>query len=104
MKRNINVTFNFKLLLFLIFFPLKLDVSDSDEEKEDLKKFYLKFKGDMNKIMECVCCATLDDEERFSKILKELIDSGEIPDYPAFTKEPKRKKLARKRKVYINFW
>lgn len=74
------------------------DYKGSKEEKEDLKEAYLQSEGDMDEIMDSVMCATVDDEVRFTKILKDLIKKKEIPDYPAFTKESKAKKTARKRR------
>lgn len=53
----------------------------------------------MDDIIDTVLCATIDDEPRFTKILKGLIKKKEIPDFPAFSKEGKSKKNARKRKV-----
>lgn len=53
----------------------------------------------MDEIIDSVLCATIDDEARFTKILKGLIKKKEIPDFPAFSKEGKTKKSERKRKV-----
>lgn len=78
-----------------------LGILGSKEETEDLKEAYLQSEGDMDEIMDSIMCATVDDEVRFTKILKDLIKKKEIPDYPAFTKESKTKKTARKRRVGI---
>lgn len=53
----------------------------------------------MDDIIDTVLCANIDDEPRFTKILKGLIKKKEIPDFPAFSKEGKSKMKARKRKV-----
>jgi DnaJ family protein C protein 9 len=72
---------------------------DSAEELEDLKSAYVECEGDMDKIIDSVMCATIEDEARFEKILKRLIKKKELPDFSAFSKEGKAKKAARKRKV-----
>lgn len=72
---------------------------DSPEELNDLKSAYLDSEGNMDEIIDSVLCATIDDEARFTKILKGLIKKKEIPDFPAFSKEGKTKKSERKRKV-----
>lgn len=46
-----------------------------------------------------VLCCTADDEERFRQTLQELIESEELPEFDTFSKENKKKKSARKRKV-----
>ena len=74
-------------------------VSGSDEEVDALKKAYLEHEGDMDIILESVMCATIDDEERFVKILKNLIKKGDLPEFTAFTKESKRKRAERKKRV-----
>ena len=71
----------------------------SEEEREDLKQLYLRYKGDMDKIMSFVLCATNDDEPRLRDFLQELIDSKDLPAYKAFTGESEKKKANRKRKA-----
>ena len=65
----------------------------------DLKAAYLDYEGDMDAILENVMCATVDDDERFRKIIKELISKENLPKFPAFVNEGKKKKRARKEKV-----
>ncbi|XP_061183153.1 dnaJ homolog subfamily C member 9-like [Saccostrea echinata] len=74
------------------------EYKDSEEELEDLKTAYIECEGDMDGIIDSVMCATIEDEARFTKILKQLIRKKEIPDFPAFSKEGKKKKAERKRK------
>lgn len=74
-------------------------LKDSSEELGDLKSAYIENEGNMDDIIDTVLCATIDDEPRFTKTLKGLIKKKEIPDFPAFSKEGKSKKNARKRKV-----
>lgn len=71
----------------------------SDEEKEDVRKFYEEYKGDMNKIMSSVLCATIEDEPRFRDIIQHLIDAGDVESYQAFSGETEKKRQARKRKA-----
>ena len=68
------------------------------DEKEDIKKWYLKFEGDMDSIMECLILADIEEETRYREIIKELIENEEVPAFKNFTDEPKKKALARKRK------
>ena len=56
----------------------------SQEEKEDLIAAYTKHKGDMDKIMEEIPCATDDDESRFRESLLEAIKNKEIKSYKTF--------------------
>uniref|UniRef100_A0A914W5T6 J domain-containing protein n=1 Tax=Plectus sambesii TaxID=2011161 RepID=A0A914W5T6_9BILA len=71
----------------------------SSEEREDIKRAYMKHEGDMGKIVDDVMAASMDDESRFVDIIKDLIESGEVPDFPKFSKESTTKKNARKRKA-----
>lgn len=72
---------------------------NSEEEKEDLKKVYLKHKGDMNLILEdMISSSVLEDEERFRDILRDAIKNNEIEDFKKFTSETKTKKDKRKLK------
>lgn len=66
---------------------------------ENLKAAYTSCRGDMDKIIASVLCATVDDEPRFRQILEKLIADGSIEAYSAFTNERKSKATARKRKV-----
>ena len=72
---------------------------ESQEELDDLKTAYIEFKGDMEEILNNVMCSSVEDEPRFSKIIKEWIKSKEVPAFEKFTKETKRSKDTRKRKV-----
>lgn len=64
----------------------------SNEEIQDLINLYNKFKGDMDKISETMISY---DEERTTKMLKELIKEGKIEDYHKFTNESDAKKRKR---------
>lgn len=68
----------------------------SSEEVDDLKHAYEKFQGDMDKIMQHVIFATLEDEERFRNILHQLIKDEQLPAYFKFTNESRKKKQKRR--------
>ncbi len=71
----------------------------SDEEVTDVKNSYELHKGDMDKIMSTVLCATVDDEPRIRSIIQKLIDDESVTAYEAFTSESAKKQEARKRKA-----
>jgi len=56
----------------------------------------------VDKIIDSVLCATIDDEPRFRQVLEKLIADGSIETFPAFTNERKSKAIARKRKVRMD--
>ena len=68
----------------------------------DLKAAYISSKGDMQKILDCIMCATIDDEERFRDILTPLIESKELPSFKKFTNESAGSKKKRQAKVGIH--
>lgn len=78
------------------------DYKGSEEEVNDVKSAYLDYEGDMDAILENVLCATIDDVERFREIIEERISEEDLPTFPAFKKEGKKKKKARKLKVSEN--
>uniref|UniRef100_A0A8L0DQA1 DNAJC9 HTH domain-containing protein n=1 Tax=Oncorhynchus mykiss TaxID=8022 RepID=A0A8L0DQA1_ONCMY len=47
-----------------------------EDEKHDLMRVYVEHKGDMDRIMENVLCATLEDETQIRAILKSAISSA----------------------------
>ena len=55
----------------------------------------------MDVIMDSVMCSVAEDEERFTQILRDLVRDGDLPEFKTFTKESKRKKVARQRRVGI---
>ncbi|CAD5111439.1 DgyrCDS747 [Dimorphilus gyrociliatus] len=91
----------------LIFKPLtKEDIiafekeyKGSEEEKTDIKKAYIEHKGNMDEIMNSVMCSTIDDEDRYRKIIDDLIKTKEVKAFKSYTNESKKKKENRKRKA-----
>jgi len=69
---------------------------DSKEEREDLKKYYLRFEGDMDKI--CMFLIGFE-EERVTQLLLDMIDAEEVPKYDAFINETQKKRDKRKKKA-----
>lgn len=67
-------------------------------EKDDVKKFYLKFEGNMDEIMSHVMCANYDEEDRIREVIQNLIDNDEVEEFDAFTHEQKTKKRKRMKK------
>lgn len=70
----------------------------SEEEREDVLKAYTECKGDMDKIMDSVILARLDDEDRFRKIIEKEVEEGELKSFRAFTGESEKKKEAREKR------
>lgn len=74
---------------------LKKKYVGSDEEKKDIARYYERFKGDMDKIMECVFFADVFDEDRYRDIIQNLIDNKIVKAYNAFVNESTRKRANR---------
>ncbi|XP_058697352.1 dnaJ homolog subfamily C member 9 [Poecile atricapillus] len=72
---------------------------NSEEELADVKAAYVNFKGDMDRIMESVMCVDYTDEPRIREMIKQGIDSGELPSFKAFVKESKQKMMSRRRRA-----
>jgi DnaJ family protein C protein 9 len=76
----------------------RLKYIGSDLEKDDLKKAYVTGKGCINYIMEHVPFMEIEDEPRFHAIVDEWIKNDEVPEFKAFTDEPKAKRNRRHKK------
>lgn len=54
----------------------------SDEEEKDVLKYYAHFKGDLNKMVECVMLSSDADKERWVKdYINPAIEKGDVEDY-----------------------
>lgn len=54
----------------------------SDEEQADVLKYYSQFKGDLNKMLECVMLSADADKQRWVKdYINPAIESGNVIDY-----------------------
>ncbi|KAL7648477.1 UNVERIFIED_CONTAM: hypothetical protein RMT77_000383 [Armadillidium vulgare] len=71
----------------------------SEDELKDLQQAYNDGEGDMNYILENVLCATVEDEDRFNKIISKWIQEKEVKKFAKFCKNSKTDKEARKRKA-----
>ncbi|XP_053686453.1 J domain-containing protein CG6693-like [Sabethes cyaneus] len=70
----------------------------SEIEKRDIKKAYLNGKGSMDYMHNCVPFMSCEAEPRIISIVKEMIASGEVPEFKTFTEEPEYKKERRRKK------
>jgi curved DNA-binding protein CbpA len=73
------------------------DFRGSEQERKDIKKAYVKYKGDMDLIMEAVIGADVEHEGRIRTIIKELIDAKEVPAFKKFTQEKPAAQTRRKK-------
>ena len=54
----------------------------SDEEEKDVLKYYKQFRGDLNKMLECVMCSDDVDKKRWVQdYIKPAIEKGDVDDY-----------------------
>ena len=54
----------------------------SDEEEKDVLKYYVQFKGNLNKCLECVMCSRDEDKKRWVEdYIKPAIQKGEVENY-----------------------
>lgn len=73
----------------------------SKKQTEDVKKEYVKNKGDMGKILQCVIGFDAENEEELRELIWYLINKEEVEAYPKFVDEPassREKRLKRARK------
>jgi len=86
----------------------------SDEEEADVLKYYTQFKGDLNKMLECVMLSSDVDKGRWVKdFIDPAIKSGEIENYstklkatlatPTKKRKPKGKKGTKPNAEDVNF-
>ncbi|KAH7726389.1 dnaJ subfamily C member 9-like protein [Aphelenchoides avenae] len=71
----------------------------SEKEQEDVKKAYVKHKGDMNKILETVIGADVEQEDRIREIIRHFIDLGDVEAYPKFVNEKPEARVKRWKKA-----
>ncbi|KAL5011054.1 hypothetical protein ScPMuIL_013359 [Solemya velum] len=75
------------------------EYKESEEELADLKVAYVEAEGDLDQVMDMVMLATVEDEPRFTKIIKNWIKNGDVPDFASFSDESNKKSSQRKRKA-----
>ncbi len=60
---------------------------ESDEEKNDVLKYYQLHRGDLNKMVNCVMCSEKSDKHRWVKYyIEPAIQRGDIPRFEALEK------------------
>jgi DnaJ family protein C protein 9 len=72
----------------------------SEEEASDVKKYYIAFKGDMNKMLDNIMLSKEADVERFCEMIDQWIKDGQVKEFPKFIKtckDPKAKERRKKR-------
>jgi DnaJ family protein C protein 9 len=80
---------------------LRTRIPGSDEELQDLYAAYNDSRGSLDSILSNVMCSTLDDEDRFTKLINDAIAAGTLKSTPTWTKSSTSKpaKLARHKKA-----
>lgn len=68
----------------------------SEEEVEDVKKYYVKCEGDMDLLQEYLIGF---DEERTRTLINGLIEKGELEAYDKFVNEPQKKRKQRQKRA-----
>lgn len=72
-------------------------ILESGEERDAVKQAYVKYDGDMGKILHDVIGVTYEDEERLHKMICGMIESGELEATQKFVAEPEKRKARRRR-------
>ena len=73
----------------------------SDDERADVIKAYVSYKGDMKKVVNSIMCSNEEDLERFASMIDSEIQNGKIetfPKYKSFVNKKKKKKRTKKKK------
>lgn len=71
---------------------------NSQLERSDIRKWYMKGKGCINVLVNEVPFLKVEDEPRLQTIVREMINAGEVPEYKIFTEEPAAKRQRRHKK------
>eukprot|EP00938_MAST-03A_sp_MAST-3A-sp1_P001472 g1472.t1 len=77
----------------------------SEDERGDVIKAYVSYKGDMKKVVNSIMCSNEDDLERFASMIDSEIQNGKIetfPKYTSFVNKKKKKKRTKKKKKKEN--
>lgn len=70
----------------------------SEIERSDIKKAYVNGKGCINYLMEHVPFMAVEDEPRIAEIINSMIKTDEVPEFRAFSHEPRSKRDRRHKK------
>eukprot|EP01112_Ceratiomyxa_fruticulosa_P016854 TRINITY_DN5147_c0_g1_i1.p1 TRINITY_DN5147_c0_g1~~TRINITY_DN5147_c0_g1_i1.p1 ORF type:complete len:340 (+),score=113.41 TRINITY_DN5147_c0_g1_i1:263-1282(+) len=71
---------------------------NSEEEKNDIIKYYKQLDGDLKQIMDHVILSTWDDVERYVNIIKDIIKEGTLQETNKFTKSSSPKSIETEKK------
>mmetsp|Transcript_12123 Transcript_12123/g.24926 ORF Transcript_12123/g.24926 Transcript_12123/m.24926 type:complete len:370 (-) Transcript_12123:148-1257(-) len=72
----------------------------SDEEESDVLKYYKQFKGDLNKMLECVMLSSDVDKERWVKdYIEPAVERGNVPDFLRKVRTTLENAPSKKRKI-----
>ncbi|KAL7461695.1 hypothetical protein ACHAXS_002108 [Conticribra weissflogii] len=72
----------------------------SDEEESDVLKYYTQFKGDLNKMLECVMLSSDVDKERWVKdYIEPAVERGDVPDFMGKVRKTLENAPSKKRKT-----
>ncbi|PGH32485.1 hypothetical protein GX50_04722 [[Emmonsia] crescens] len=75
---------------------IKREYQGSEQERKDLLAAYERCKGDLDRVYEEVMLSNvLEDDVRFRDVINAAIGTGEVKDWPKFSQEPERKRVAR---------
>lgn len=69
----------------------------SDEERRDVLAAYVKFEGDMSKLMDSIMLSTDDDEERFADMIEDAIKDKQVKRFSKFKEYAKKRAEASKK-------
>lgn len=76
----------------------KASYQDSEDEKNDIIKYYNEYKGNIRKIIDNLFCSSYSDEDRIRKIIEKLIIKGLLIEGKNHYKRVSNKKLKREKK------
>ncbi|KAJ8937974.1 hypothetical protein NQ318_010944 [Aromia moschata] len=86
----------------------KIDIGDvkkyereylgSETERRDIKRAYEISRGNMDTILEMVPFSNCDSEPRITRIVRRMVENGEVEWYKAFFNESKSKKAKRRKR------
>jgi DnaJ family protein C protein 9 len=77
---------------------VKDEYKGSAEEAADVKKMYVKMKGDMDKMLDHIMLSSESDVSRFCTMIDKWIEEGQVKSYPKYKSSCKGTKAQTRRK------
>lgn len=71
---------------------------NSKDERNDIIKYYKKYKGSVPKIIQNLFCASYEDEDRIRKIIVKLIEEGKLKELKKHNDKISKSKIKRAQK------